>query len=277
MKLLTTFSPPGAGLAVCPNGDVFVTREGPNEVWRIPKGGGEAARYVATPGTVPAGIVCDEKNRLFVSMFALRDSTTYKSLSVLLIADAQTPPVQLPAPKTGETTATPNGLALGPKSILYMTDTVGGVIYRIREVMPGTFETTSVVKDLTGPIAAAYDPAAKKLHVALATGMRVVTFKVADDGALSEQTTLATVEPGLLSGIALDEKGTVYVSEQLTGNVLRVPGSEAVATAMRPAGLAFRGGKLWFTEFFEAESNMSGGLYEIALGVCGADVLKARR
>jgi sugar lactone lactonase YvrE len=268
LRLLASFTPSPADVAVCPDGSVFVTLDGPDEVWRIPESG-PPVHHADVTGVQPAGIACDAGGRLFVIAFALREASPFSSPGVLLLEAGRSPRL-LPAPSGGTALLTPNGIAAASGIGLYATDTLGGVIALIRE-RSGEFETTVAARNMLGVNGVAYDGAARKLYVSNSLNQQVTSFAVGDDGALTgakvEWTASGVAQ---LDGMVVDELGRAYVAGYGRGEVLRLPEGKVVGKVANPASLAFRGGSLLVVDYHLGEPMREGGLYAVDLAACRA-------
>ncbi|HKP60381.1 MAG TPA: SMP-30/gluconolactonase/LRE family protein [Polyangiales bacterium] len=268
LRQLAAFTPSPADVATCPDGSVFVTLDGPDQVWRIPESGPPVA-YADVTGVQPAGIACDERGRLFVIAFSLRANSPFKTPGVLLVEGELAAPRLLPQPRGGSFT-TPNGIAAASGIGLYATDTLGGAVVLIREVN-GTFESTIAARNMLGVNGVAYDGAARKLYVSNSVSQEVTSFAVSADGALSKPSVEWTATGfEQLDGMVVDELGRAYVAGWGGGDVHRLSDQKVVASVAKPASLAFRGGTLLVVDYHLGEPTREGGLYAVDLGACGA-------
>ena len=268
LRQIAAFTPSPADVATCPGGGVFVTLDGPDTIMRVPVSG-SPIEYANVRGVQPAGIACDDRGRLFVVAFSLRDGSPYSSPGVLLIERENAEPRTLPQPE-GSPFLTPNGVATANGIGVYVTDTLAGVVALIRETN-GKFTTQVAAQNLLGVNGIAYDGTARKLYVSNSLTQEVSSFAVAPDGTLST----ATLEwsgsgLALLDGMVVDEQGHPYVAGYQEGVVWRLPEASVVAKVKNPASLAFRGGTLFIVDYHLNEPTLEGGVYAIELGVCGA-------
>ena len=73
LSRVAALTPSPEGVAVCPNGEVFVTVDGLDELWRIPLDGAPPEPYASIAGVQPASIACDSRGRLFVAGYSRRE------------------------------------------------------------------------------------------------------------------------------------------------------------------------------------------------------------
>jgi sugar lactone lactonase YvrE len=269
-RLVASFTPSPEGVTVCPDGDAYVMLDGSGEIWRVPFDGNGPERWASVGGRQAAGLACDEHGRLFAAAFAIRNDPS-ASVSVVLIEARDSRPRQLPPPSDGTTLNGLNGIVAIPGLGVYASDTLGGLVVRVRETAPDTFETTVLARDVDGANGLAYDSAHRKLYVVGSLVPGVFAFDVATDGTLGTRTAVPIANALTFpDGVAVDETGTVYVAYYFSGSVVRASDGANVAELSNPASLAFRGGTLLITDYKLADPTAAGGLYALGLGVCGA-------
>jgi hypothetical protein len=262
------------GVAVCPNGDVFVTAASLSEVWRIPLAGGEPEVWYKQQGGVFAGLDCDAQNHLYAADFGWLTAAG----NVVSISGKNTGTL-LPSPDDSATQGYHSVLAVAGKGV-YASDTVAGRIMLWHDVN-GVLTATPASYAVDGPNGLALGTDGR-LYVALNNSAllddEVVSFAIGSDGTLTDRTR-AWTGPHDISGIAIDENGTLYITFPSEGKVVRASDGATVATATNTAGLAFRGGTLLYTDFDRSGSrsekltgiiSTTGQLWAIELGVCGA-------
>jgi SMP-30/Gluconolactonase/LRE-like region len=265
---IAAFTPSPEGVAVCPDGEVFVSVDGPDEIRRVPLDAGAPQLYASLAGIQPAGITCDERGRLFVAGFARRNGSP--APPILMVAGPGAAAVQLPPPAGGPEVVALNGITAVPGAGVFASDTAG-VLIRARERTDGSFETSVAAEDLLGANGLTFDPASRKLYVVISfLPPGVVSFQVAADGTLSgrKQETSGDLLT-LYDGVAVDAAGELYVADYLGGAVLRVRDERPLAQLSNPASFAFRGGSLLVTSYHLNDPRTEGGLYALQLGVCG--------
>ena len=272
------FTPSPADVTVCPNGDAFLTLDGPDEIWRVPPPPAEPQRYASVRGVQPAGIACDERGRLFVAGFAVRAQSSYAAPTLLLV-DEEQQALALPQPRFSSF-ATPNGVAFVPGCGIFTSDTLGGLLVRTYETRPGRFQSEVQARGLLGINGIAYDPNKRRLYVSNSLTQEVVYYAVDDRCRLARRFKpywSGNTFGAFLDGLAVDALGDVYVASYTPGPVLHLPDGESVATLDNPASLAFRGGTLLMVDYHLNQPALEGGLFAVALGRCGADLFAAAR
>jgi sugar lactone lactonase YvrE len=233
-------------------------------------------RYAGLKGIQPAGVACDERGRLFVAAFSIRAGSSFAAPGIVLVENEHAQPRALAQPLGAAAFATPNGVAFAPGAGIYATDTLGGVVIREAENAQGQFEATVVARNLLGVNGIAYDPLSRKLYVSNSLTQEVSSFAVAADGTLGTIKKEWTGQGTQLDGLAVDEKGSVYVANYGQGPVLRVPDEMMVAMVKNPSSLAFRGGSLLVVDYHLNQPTVEGGLYSAELGRCGAELFGRR-
>lgn len=258
-RLVAKLSPAPEGVAVCANGDVFVSLPEASRIVRVPLDAGEPKTYTTMPGRQPLGMTC-VGNTLYVADFRGRDA------AVLRVAGPGDPGTPLPTLEGDDGYRAMNAVAWVPGVGLFATDatnTLSGRIVRFAETSPGTFTASVASKGLAFPNGITFAPKAKTLDVALTLGSRVVSHPVGAGGLLGKGTDSFAGTPVLdaIDGIARDENDALYVAHYLGGFVGRTPGSARIVSAKEPRSLAFRGGTLLVTS--------ADGLHAVDVGVCG--------
>lgn len=261
--------PSSEGVTVCPSGAAFLTND-EGQIWRASLDGSatEPEPWASLPNLQPAGIACDERERLFVAIYGARDD---QGRAGLMRIDARgAAAVQLPEPPETSPLASYNGVLAIPGLGVYATDSGAGWAVRFREASRGEWSAEVVARDIPIANGLAYDPARQTLYVASSLGMAVLAFRVAADGSLSDREQVATRAGALFDGVAVDEHGRVYAADYNGGAVIRLEDSLAIAELTNPASFAFRGGTLLVTDYRLNQPDLEGGLYAIDLGACGA-------
>lgn len=269
MRSVATFTPSPTDIAICSDGTIYLTLDGPDEIWRIPASE-KGEHYASVAGVQPAGMACDAQGRLFVAALALRTKTSYAAPGVLLVTGKDAPPIMLPSPPEGSLGA-PNGVAFVPGAGIYVTDMLGGQIVRVFE-MNGEFESRAVASNVLGVNGIAYDPTSRKLVVSNSLSQEVSSLLVAQDGSLGPpqlEWTSRETSP-MLDGVTIDEHGMIYVANYQLGTVVRLPNQDVMAKVTNPAGLAFRGSDLFIVDYHLNEPSLEGALYVVSTDSCGA-------
>ncbi|MET0387025.1 MAG: SMP-30/gluconolactonase/LRE family protein, partial [Polyangiales bacterium] len=269
VRKLANFTPSPEGVAVCPNGEVFVALDGSGELWHVPLSAAPPEKWASLGDRRPAGLTCDEQGRLFVAIFSTLSGAT-APLSVLMVSERDATPVALPASEDGTAVTGLNGIVAVPGIGVYASDTSGNLIFLTQESAPGTFTTRVVARDVALANGLAYDPAGPTLY-AVASGAGLYTYPIAADGSLGTRETVSVARAILFTdGVAVDETGEAYVADYLGGAVVRASDGDRVARLTNPASLAFRGGTLLVSDYRVMAPEAEGGLYAVDLGVCGA-------
>ena len=271
-RKIAALTPSPEGVTVCPNGQVFVALDGSGEVWQVPLDGTPPERWATLGDRRPAGITCDENNRLFVATFSSRSGDTI-AINVLLVAGKDQMPVPLPQPENGSALQAVNEVVAARGVGVYASDSTGNSIVLVQERSPGSFATRLVASDVSFANGLAYDATKRKLYAVASGSGEVLVFDVADDGSL-EKRSKVPVKPSILfmDGVAVDEAGEVYIADYLGGAVLRASDGRSVAQVTSPASMTFRGGTLLVTDYNVLDQKASGGVYAVDLAVCGAVV-----
>ncbi|HET8939693.1 MAG TPA: SMP-30/gluconolactonase/LRE family protein [Polyangiales bacterium] len=272
-RQLARMTPSPEGVTVCPNGDVFVARDPSGEVWRVQLDAAaqhaEQELWAKLGDRRPAGITCDERGRLFVATFATQ-SGQKGSLAPVMITEKGADPVELPQPTAAAPIAGLNGIVAVPGIGVYASDTNNSNIVLVHESAEAIFDTKVVASDISLANGLAFDPSTNTLYANASGSWELLQFKVAADGALSERKNVNVPVLFFMDGVAVDEKGDLYVADWLGGSVVQVSTGRAVMRIANPASLAFRGGTLLATDYKLGDAQAEGGLYAIDLGVCGA-------
>ncbi|MDB4976744.1 MAG: SMP-30/Gluconolaconase/LRE domain protein [Myxococcaceae bacterium] len=271
-------APTMEGVAVCADGEAFVSAASNSEIWHVPLAGSQPERWAKIEGRLFAGVTCDARGRLFVADFGVLGSNVPRG--VVLFDHKGATGLALPAPSDGTVFSSPNGIVAVAERGIYVSDTTLGLIVLYRE-QEGVWQGTTVARDLAGANGLAYSRKDRRLYVALSNFMggdnAIVSFAIGGDGALSDRKT-AWTGPEVVDGVAVDEGGALYVAHYDAGRVVRVDDGATVATATNPASLAFRGGALLFTDYDVVGSVLeavlgqvltTGRLDSVQLGVCG--------
>ncbi|NUP06009.1 MAG: hypothetical protein HOW73_08120 [Polyangiaceae bacterium] len=261
VRLVQAFSPALEGVAVCPNGDVFVSQPETASIFRVALDGSEPELWTTLPGHQPLGMDCASDGVLYVADFGSDDASVFR------IAAKNDPGTALPnIPGDGGYHAM-NGVAVVDGVGIYATDatnTLTGRIVLFAEQSPNVFEASVVKSGLPFPNDVAFNPATGKLDVTMTVNSQVFSYPVAEDGMLGSRsvTWSGTVALDAIDGLAVAESNDRYIARYLQGKVSRSSDWKTVANMAEPKSLAFRGGTLFITA--------KTGLYAVDLAVCGA-------
>lgn len=260
-RVVQSFAPALEGVAVCPNGDVFVSQPETAKIFRVPLDGSSPELWTTLSGHQPLGMDCASDGVLYVADFGSEDATVFR------IASQNDPGTPLPTiPGDGGYRAM-NGVAAVTGVGIYATDatnTINGRIVLFAETAPGVFEASVVKGGLPFPNDVAINPSTGNLDVTMTVNSQVRSFPVAPDGALGDETVTwsGTFALDALDGLVVAEGDDRYIAHYLQGKVRRSSDGEIVASMAEPKSLAFRGGTLFVTA--------KTGLFAVDLAVCGA-------
>lgn len=267
-RKLASMTPSPEGVAVCPDGEVFVARDPSGEVWRVQLDG-QQELWASLGDRRPAGIACDDRGRLFVATFATQ-SGKQGSLAPVMITEQGGAPLELPQPTAAAPIAGLNGIVAAPGVGVYASDTSNGTIVLWQETSSGTFSARVVAQDIALANGLAYAPSTRTLYVNASGAWQLLQFTVGEGGALNDRRAVSVPFMLFMDGLAVDETGGLYVADWLAGNVVSVATRRSVLRIANPASLAFRGGTLFVTDYKLGDAQAEGALYAIDLGICGA-------
>jgi len=175
----------------------------------------------------------------------------------------------------GKPFSRPNDLAFDPNGHLYFTNPKGydaenpdGHIYRVDR---NTKEITQVAGPFSFPNGIAFSRDAKKLYVAESAKKHVLILDVMNDGTLTNQRVFAKMPGGDPDGIAIDQKGNVYVP-QFGGSHIWIFDSQGELLSKiptpgsKPSNIEFMGEDLSTMVVTEDETN---SVYQIPAPIPG--------
>lgn len=259
-RLVASLSPAPEGVAVCANGDVFVSIPKEAKILRVSLVDGTSEVWTVLTGHQPHGMTCVD-NALYVVDFQSKDA------AVLRIAAKNDPGTALPKVDGDKGYSALTAIVSVRGVGLFVTDasnSLNGRIIRFTETASGVFEASVMRSNVAFPSSLAYDPKSNSLDVALSANSQVFTYPIGKDGTLGKSVEtwygMSYVDP--INGIARDENQQLYVAHSSKGFVERPTDSTKLASARNPKSLAFRGGTLFFTS--------DDGLQAMDLGSCGS-------
>jgi sugar lactone lactonase YvrE len=270
-RKLLAVTPSPEGVTMCPNGQVFLARDD-GRIVRVAIDDGTLEDWANLPGIEPAGITCDEHDRLFVAVYAVRSGSG--SPGVVRIDARDAAPVVLPPPSEASPLAAYNGILAVASHGVYATDSGAGWVVHLYETSPGSYVSEIVARDIPIANGLAYDTARNKLYVASSLDFAVYAFQLAADGTLMQRSKVPSRHSSFFDGVAVDDTGALYVADYSGGQVMRLSDDQVIATLPTPASFAFRGGTLLVTDYRLNQPEAEGGLYAVDLGVCSGQALR---
>jgi hypothetical protein len=271
------------GVAVDVRGTAYVSLIMPvREIRKIdPSGTQSVLAHFAVPGIGPLGLAVDASGKLYAAMSTFDPATrgVYR-----VRADGSSSRL----PGTGDIQF-PNGIALDPRGTLYVTDSIGGAVWKIPRGGPAQLWLQSSLLTGTGafgmPFPIGANGIAVQKHAVVVTNTErasVLRIPIRPDGSAGTPSVLAE-GPALFGsdGLALDVFGNAYVAVNPQNTLVRLgpDGSlTTLATAAdgldNPASLAWgtsRGDRksLFVTNFSLFSASPTPGLLRAAIGVPG--------
>lgn len=234
------------GVAVDSDGDIYVTLAGTGELRRIDGKTyqGQTLANFDVGGGFLLGMAFDSADELYVALASFDDATS----GVWRVdADGSTERV-VPFPAT----AFVNDLTFDDDDNLFITESIGGVVYRVEagSSTPEVFAASPLlvgdvsVSPVPFPIGAngiTYDDETDTVFVANSQVPSIV--EIADDGGVAGAISVFAAGPELFGadGLSLDKKGDVYVVSNFNSTILRLDRATGDATVLADAsdGLVF--------------------------------------
>ena len=274
------------GVTVDVRDNVYVSLVAPvNEIRKIdPAGNQSLVAHFDVPGRGPLGLVVSAAGKMYVAM-STSDSATRGVYRVL--------------PDGGSTRLAgtdgiffPNGLALDARGNVYVTDSIGGSVWKISPNAPARLWIESPLLAGTGAFGLGFPLGANGIavrsHAVTVTnteGASVVRIPIRRDGSAGTPSVLAQ-GPALFGsdGLTLDVFGNAYVAVNPQSTLLRSgPGGAitVLATAAdgldNPASLAFGTSltdrmSLFITNFAIFSATPTPGLLKASVGVPGQPI-----
>jgi sugar lactone lactonase YvrE len=271
------------GVAVDVKGTAYVSLINPiAEIRKIARSGTQSVlAHFDVPGIGPLGLAVDAPGRLYAAMSTFDPGTrgVYRVRS-----DGSSSRL----PGTGAIQF-PNGLALDPRGTLYVTDSIGGSVWRIarggsaQEWFHSSLLTGTGAFGMPFPIGA--NGIAVQKHAVVVTNTErasIVRIPIDHHGGAGSPSVLAE-GPELFGsdGLALDVFGNAYVAVNPQSTLVRLGRGGSLSTLAtaadgldNPASLAWgtsRGDRksLFITNFSLFSSSPTPGLLKAAMGVPG--------
>jgi sugar lactone lactonase YvrE len=272
------------GVAVDVRDTAYVSLINPvAEIRKISPGGTQSVlAHFDVPGIGPLGLAVDASSkRLYVAMSTFDPATR----GVYLVRpDGSSSRLR----GTGKILF-PNGLALDPRGDLYVTDSIGGSVWKIPRGGSAHLWVHSPLLTGTGAIGLGFPIGANGIavqkHAVMVTNTekaKVVRIPVRHDGSAGTPTVIAK-DPALFGadGLALDVFGNAYVAVNSQNTLVRLGRGGSLTTLAtaadgldNPASLAWGTSKgdrksLFITNFSAFSSSPKPGLLKAAIGVPG--------
>ena len=210
LELAFSGLPPLAGLALSPQGGLFATVSAQGGLV-IQIFGSKSWTALARTGGQPRGLAFDDAGDLYVADNALGRILRITPWGETLVAAARC---------GGAPIIAPEGVAVAADGAVYFTDTGASRVCRVGK--QGDSEVLTSEVKLPGAIAVSAD------GLFVADSARKI-WRVSHDGKQTIQ--YATVPEGRPTGMALDEKGTLYVALQGAGKVVALTPAGTLTTA----------------------------------------------
>jgi gluconolactonase len=169
----------------------------------------------------------------------------------------------------------PNDLAFDSEGNLFFTDPKSygkeKLDGRIFKVDIKSKKVTMLVDSLAFPNGIAFSPDMGKLFVCESARNRILTFKVNDDGSLSDQNVFAELPGGDPDGLAFDVEGNLYVAHFGGGAIYVLSPNGKIkekifAPGMKPSNVEFGGDDMITLFITEDETN---SVYSIKVKIPG--------
>jgi len=194
---------PPRGIAVAPNGDVYVTLNIAGQILKLPAGKEVPTQIPANGIEFGWGIAVDETNRVIVANNDPRGS------SVVRLLDGG---AAEPLPFTG--LKAPIGVAVDPSGSVYVADQTGGDVLML-QASSGQ-QVRAPFHDIRAPSFIAVDQVGNLFLTQAGVGVLKLTANSA------RQEVLPFTGLDTPSAVAVDNDQNVYVSDYVTGKVLRL-------------------------------------------------------
>jgi len=211
----TGFTEPAAAVADAA-GDLYVADSGANAVYKIASGT-TTLTSIGTGFNEPSGLALDANGNIFVADSGNNQIVELPNASGSVDGSNQTVVVASTVTFGGAALKFPSGLAYGPDGVLYIADTPNN---RVVSWNPSTGLTAVAESGLDGPTSLAVD-SSNNLYVGNASSAgkpNVMVFSVG--GAVTTLSPSTIKQP---EGVAVDASGSVLISDDETGNVVRIP------------------------------------------------------
>lgn len=261
LHLVHAFSPSVEGVAVCPDGDVFVSQPETGRIFRVPLDGAPPELWTTLSSHQPLGMDCGTDGALYIADFG----TTHAS--VLRVASKDDPGTPMPNVPGDKGFGAMNGVAFVDGVGIYATDasnTWAGRVVLFTEPTPGVFAAKIVKSGLPFPNDVDVDRSTSRLDVSMTLNSQIVSYAFEPDGSVGGEAVAWNGAPivDAVDGLVVAADGDRYIAHYLQGKVTRASDGATVAQLAEPRSLAFRGGTLVVTA--------KDGLYAVDLAVCGA-------
>jgi sugar lactone lactonase YvrE len=249
------------GLAIADDGTMYFSQAGHLGRW-IPGAASPESTWVTLTGTTTVwGVAIDAAGLVYVASppHAARNGTIWR------VDPASPTPEELYV--SPGTTDRPNGLTIGPDGGAYYSDFGGGGVYRVDSSGARTTVTTSAIPQANGVL---FDDDGTLLVLAYGSGD--VERLTLDGNHQETGRVLAGSVAGNPDGIARDDQGRYYVTDNSGGEVLRYDSAFANPTSLltntnAAANMAFGRGALGCHDLYVTSS---GTLKRLDAGATGS-------
>lgn len=252
------------GLAIADDGTVYFSQTGRLGRW-VPGAATAEPDWITLTGTTTVwGVAVDAAGLVYVA--SPPRTANNRNGTIWRIDPAAATPTATELYVSPGTTDRPNGLTIGPDGAAYYSDFSGGHVYRVDAEGMRTGVTATTISQPNGVL---FDADGTLLVASYATG---VIHRLTLDAAHEESgRTVAGSGAGNPDGLARDELGRYYVSDNGGGDVLRYDASFANPTPVlagvgAAANLAFGRGALGCHDLYVTSS---GALRRIDAGAAG--------
>jgi sugar lactone lactonase YvrE len=230
-------------LAVDHHGNIYVSLALTGEIKKVtPEGHVSTFATLPSPGTgFMTGITFDRHRDLFVAFASFDSNHGIWRVS----KDGRETELFAPLTVNGQPDGLPNDLKFDKKGNLYVSDTIGGKVWKIdRKGIISIWKTDSLLMGVVlpglGPISnfplgangLAFDEDEENLYVANMGLGRIVRIPVEDDGNAGDAVVFAEDEPLLrgTDGINFGEDGKLYVAVMLQDRIVVISQEGDTAT-----------------------------------------------
>ena len=221
------------GVAVDKRGNVFASLSPLGQLVKIPAGTTDAVPFGSVSGLGAGdigllGLAVDAPGNVYGAVFAPTGTATG-----VWKFDRKTGAEEL-VPGTSSM-AFPNSVAFDKRGTMYITDTIGGAVWRVER--DGTAETwvQSSLLEGDGSLGFPFPLGANGIavrnntvYVGVTEQSSIVTIPIQPDGSAGTPEVLATIPGAAVDGIALDVHGNVYFANPVPSAIIKVSADGSV-------------------------------------------------